>query len=101
METTLEEVRAACTDLERLGQDLISSPSPQQADAIQSKCRQYKTRMRGRYGNVGEQLGRLSEAVAKYKTQRVDHDHASGEVLTVLERMRIALSLHTSPTPSP
>jgi hypothetical protein len=90
----LEEVERACKRIAELAEDLMQSHSKADAMALQAMCRGYSNQMRGRFGNVGEQLARISDATSAYKKHRLKTEVAKSDLHQACTRMRMAIRIH-------
>jgi len=93
-ELTLDQVGEAYSEIEKLAQALSDAPSVENAAVLRAKCRRFATLMRGRYGNVAEQLGRISEVARRFEKSRIDLTEARSDLQRAVARMDIAIDIH-------
>lgn len=91
---TLDLASAACSEINDLARRLYEYGDRENAKKLRSRCGQISFEMRGRFGNVAEQLSRISSAARLFERQNVDLRKALAELERAVERMRIALSIH-------
>lgn len=91
---TLEEVEEACKKITALAEALMQSRSKADAIALQTICRGRSNQMRGRFGNIGEQLARISDAASAYKKSNLNPETAESNLHQACTRMRMAIRIH-------
>lgn len=79
-----DEAKAACDQIVILGEKLLEYPSPEAARELEQACAYQRAQMRGRFGNVGEQLTRTITAAKRYQKSRVDVTSANAELHSAL-----------------
>ena len=94
IEMSLEEVEQAAAKIENLAKALMDAPNAKDAKHLRDTCKHYNNQMRGLFGNVAEQLGRISTAARLYEKSRIDLNRAKLELHQAVTRMHQAIDIH-------
>ena len=94
LEMTLEEVEQAAAKIETLARVLADTPTPENAKSLRGTCDHYRSQMQGRFGNVGEQLVRISDAARLFEISRIDWTRARIDLHQAVTRMNGAIRIH-------
>jgi hypothetical protein len=91
---SLEEVEQAAAKIKNLARVLEEAPASENAKTLDGTCVSYRREMHGRFGNVGEQLVRISVAARLFKKSSIDLNTARDELHRAVGSMKIAIDLH-------
>lgn len=94
LEMSLEEVEQAAAKIETLTRVLADTPTPENAKSLRGTCDHYRSQMQGRFGNVGEQLVRISDAARLFEISRIDWTRARIDLHQAVTRMNGAIRIH-------
>lgn len=92
-DVTLDELEKAYLQVKAFAAALLEFPNDERVRALQSKC-SYYAKIRGRFGNVAEQFGRVRDAAGVYKKATIDRAKADANLHQALERARMAIRIH-------
>lgn len=90
----LAEAERICTEIETLANQLSESHGTEDAELLIRTCRFRSGQMHGRFGNVAEQLGRISDAARAFTKARIYPAEAEADLSRAMAQMRGALGIH-------
>jgi len=91
-EMSLEKVEQAAAKIDNLARTLADAPTAENAKSLCDTCDHYRRQMQGRFGNVGEQLVRISDAARPFEKSRIDL--TKEDLHQAVTRMNIAIGIH-------
>jgi hypothetical protein len=96
---TVEEIELASRHIETLAGALVEQPTAERVKALQTACNSYAKRMRpGRFnpfGNVAEQLTRVSTAASAFRKGDLrSTQFRESELKRALARVHIVIDMH-------
>jgi hypothetical protein len=80
--------------IENLARALADAATAENAKGLCGTCDHYRRQMQGRFGNVGEQLVRISDAARQFEKSRIDLTKARADLHQAVTRLNIAIGIH-------